>query len=1080
MTHQPSNGNQQQTQALRDAAYAGKTSHVSRLLADGANVNDADSDNGITALMAAVSGGHRKIIDLLLDAGADINAVQTEGQIGAFGLALDNRRIKLALYLLERGARPDFGDADTLPLAVAEHGSLALIHAIESRGGSIIQPHQLASVAFVAARNPDGAVLDHVLSHGADLQHGNDFGYTPLILAALTNHPDLVQQYLARGDDPAIRDADSETALSLAIDKNHPAVIAVLRHHAAEVHHYPDLTPQQAMLRAATDGALGTLLNLHDCGVSFGLADGQGNTPLMLAAQAGHVGVVRSLFHLGASISHRNQAGLTAGDLAQQAGHTSLLNTLTEFGDANAVKLVYGIETDGAPTFGLADTLIGRLSHPCKERPPYDNSAAEDSAQVSLSDDESDDETDDEAADDETDDEAALDAEVAEKLDQLESMLDWPHIQRKLDDEKRQHILQRINQIRLLGTQVVPKAHADDLLEWIDVFQNAPVEDVAEPPLFQAVTQGDLGEFTRLLAAGEDLHATLADGTSLLMRATEKGHQALVAALLKAGVNANQRRADSLTALLLAVFLANEAIVKILVKGGADINMGHSLPSSRGATGGQTALTVAAQRKNLSMCQLLVKLGADVNVVSEVGYTPLMWSLANASTDEVALFLLQAGAAPDPDTVPQILPSARTSPLVLAATNAQTEVVKALIDRQVRLDKPDGGGWTALKRAALVGCAEVVKLLIEAGAAVNVADHEGWTALMNAAGKGNLAVVLALLEVGADVNLTSASDITALTQAVGWYNDQKALNASRNFMRMFSTDDDTADDDTADTDPLNLIRLLLDQDANPNATRDGTPLLEEALDNDDEELAELLRTYGALENADDLADDEAQAQDASPPAAPHVSDELGEALIDAVRDEGIARVKELVANDAPLDYVNARGDTALSRTVMMLSVDVMSRRQHRDSRELADYLLQQGASVNVAGCDPSALGMAAHAGDLYLLRAMVQRGADLDVRLLGKSTPLMSAIVEGHEDCALALIEAGASLQARLARGETLLHVACDNNWPRVISALLTMSPNLADATDDNGLTPLMVATGLGHSEAVQILLAFNATPGAL
>ena len=413
-------------------------------------------------------------------------------------------------------------------------------------------------------------------------------------------------------------------------------------------------------------------------------------------------------------------------------------------------------------------------------------------------------------------------------------------------------------------------------------------------------------------------------------------------------------------------------------------------------------------------------------------------------------------------------------------------VVKALIERKVRLNQPDGEGWTALKRAARSGHTDIVKLLIQAGALVDVANHDGWTALSNAAATGKLAIALALIEAGADVNHTAGIDTTPLARAVGFYKDQKALNAIRDLQRLLGGNADSSGSAEMDADPLAIIRLLLVHGANPDVTRYGTPLIEDAVADDAQELANLLRQYGAHEEAEDEEDEEDTGDDTlqtdDPGATPpeHIPSELGDALIDAVRDDGIARVRELIASGAPLDYVNARGDTALIRTVAMLAVDVLSRRQHRDSRELADYLLQQGASVNVAGCDPSALGMAAHAGDLYLLRAMVQIGADLDVQLLGMSTPLMSAIAEAHEDCALALIEAGASLQVRLARGETLLHAACEKNLPRVVSALLTKSPGLVDATDDNGVTPLMLATGLGHSEAVQILLAFNATPGAL
>jgi ankyrin repeat protein len=155
----------------------------------------------------------------LIDAGADVNALFPEGRFGAFALALDNKKMRIALQLLRRGAQPSFGDSDTLPLAVAEHGSLELLREIDARGGSNLTAFG-ARAAFVAARNKDPEVLDYLLSHGVELSAGNDLGYTPLILATVANHPSLVQRYVDCGDDLNARDIDGETALSLAIEKD--------------------------------------------------------------------------------------------------------------------------------------------------------------------------------------------------------------------------------------------------------------------------------------------------------------------------------------------------------------------------------------------------------------------------------------------------------------------------------------------------------------------------------------------------------------------------------------------------------------------------------------------------------------------------------------------------------------------------------------------------------------------------------------------------------------------------------------------------------------------------------------------
>ena len=190
------------------------------LISKGANVN-ARLANGMSPLMQAARNGAASCVDLFLDAGADINAVESEHGLGAFGSALNRLELNLAEHLFYRGAEPNFGSIETLQLAIAEYGSLAFVKALEAHGCKLVREDQRGRMAFVSARNPDPEVFDYLLNHGADPSEGNDFGYTPLILAALTNRPTLIRRYLQRGADASVHDIDGETALSLAIEKRH-------------------------------------------------------------------------------------------------------------------------------------------------------------------------------------------------------------------------------------------------------------------------------------------------------------------------------------------------------------------------------------------------------------------------------------------------------------------------------------------------------------------------------------------------------------------------------------------------------------------------------------------------------------------------------------------------------------------------------------------------------------------------------------------------------------------------------------------------------------------------------------------
>jgi len=1043
-------------------ALTDKKQDFLKLLIDkGADVN-AKMSNGQTPLIMASANDSRRCVDILLDAGADIDQAMPGSGLNAFSAAVDRLHMNLAAHLLERGAKPDFGSAETLGLAVAEYGSLELIQAIEANGGSIIRPDQLSRVAFVGSRNKDCEVLDHLFTRGANLSQDNDCEYTPLILSVLRNHSRLVQRYLERGDDPSIRDVDNETALSLAIENQRADMVSMLRKFNAEVGDYSGLSNQAAMLKAAQDGNLGTILNLHDAGVSLNVEDSDGNSPMLLATQAGHLGVVRSLYHLGADINHRNHAGLSATKFAASMQDQNLRTTMMEFVADDAVpEGMKGIPLGGIHDIG--NMMMGRLTHPGKENPPYDNSSSDEDK---YEDDENDEDENEEPDEDALGSSDVDDEETLEKLTQLESLLGESHIASKFDDSMLERIAGDIEGIRTNGSsEYQPQIRG--LLNLLESL--AELEEDPLPPLFQAIGSGDLRKMKQLLKDGAEINSTLPDGTTPLMTAAENGHNEIVLELIKLGVDVNQRKQDTFSAFLIACFLGHDDVVKTLAKHGADVNAAYEIGSSQGKSGNQTALTVAAARGNCPMCALLLKLGADLNVVSDSGYTPLMWSLANGSSEDAAEMLLKAGASPDPDAESKTAISTSTTPLILASTNGMAEIVKALIKRNVALDKPDGDGWTALKRASNEGHDEIVKLLLKAGASPDIADHEGWTALINAAGKGHVEISKALLKAGADVNATGARGRTPLLQAIGARSDHNALDALKELKRMISGGDD--DEDGDDESSLDLIKLLLKAGANPNVLNDGTSLLSEAIENDDKELAKLLRKHGATESVSQ-AGDEAVVET-------QLESEEGTAFLAAAIQADATGLRNLVLSGVDVNYTNEQGQTALVMLLTALQNASSPRILRRNAEQCIDYLLRHGANPNIG--DPSPFVLAAMGRNLYLVQAMITVGVDINISIGEGQTALFMSLLAPDagqpidDRCAVALLKAGADSSLRHESGAMPIHLAAGSNYIDALQELLDQRPQDIDAKTNIGLTPLMMAATEGHADAVSLLLKLGA-----
>ncbi|XP_014444672.1 ankyrin repeat and SAM domain-containing protein 3 isoform X2 [Tupaia chinensis] len=97
-----------------------------------------------------------------------------------------------------------------------------------------------------------------------------------------------------------------------------------------------------------------------------------------------------------------------------------------------------------------------------------------------------------------------------------------------------------------------------------------------------------------------------------------------------------------------------------------------------------------------------------------------------------------------------------------AASIGQYEVVKECVQRELDLNKKNGGGWTPLMYASYIGHDTIVHLLLEAGVSVNVPTPEGQTPLMLASSCGNESIAYFLLQQGAELEMRDLHGWTAL------------------------------------------------------------------------------------------------------------------------------------------------------------------------------------------------------------------------------------------------------------------------------------------------------------------------------
>jgi len=138
-------------------------------------------------------------------------------------------------------------------------------------------------------------------------------------------------------------------------------------------------------------------------------------------------------------------------------------------------------------------------------------------------------------------------------------------------------------------------------------------------------------------------------------------------------------------------------------------------------------------------------------------------------------------------------------------------------------------------------------------------------------------------------------------------------------------------------------------------------------------------------------------------------------------------------------------------------------------------------SVVVIAMPPTApVAEAAMRGDREAVRALLQKGTDVNVPLSDGMTALHYAALRGDAQMAEILIYAGANPKARTRINEyTPLHVASESGNAGVIRVLLNAGADVNAKASATGATPLHLAAGSGNVDAVNALLQKGGDPNA-
>jgi uncharacterized protein len=463
------------------------------------------------------------------------------------------------------------------------------------------------------------------------------------------------------------------------------------------------------------------------------------------------------------------------------------------------------------------------------------------------------------------------------------------------------------------------------------------------------------------------------------------------------------------------------------------------------AFGSDTRLAEAAMHEDAAAVRALIEQKADVNAVLPDGTTALHWAVNADDLDTVNL-LIQAGS--------NVKAKDRYgfTPLYFACTNGSAAVIRKLLDAGADPNAADSGGEAALMTATRSGNIDAVKALLQRGADVKAKDAlTQQTALMWAVRSNFPAGVQIMLEYGAEINARTRTGKTPAIRLPG------AGGGSHG---------------------VGIVRSGWPEQGFQGETPGGmTPLLYAARDGRIDITRILIAAKADVQQAD--------VNGITP-------------LLMAITNNHLDTAKFLLENAAAPNAADWWGRTPLYAAIEIRNRDYGRNNEHEIDRpaalEVIRMLIDRGANVNartkevpptrrfvtplgdlswVDFTGQTAFLRAALAGDITVMRLLLEKGADPNIPTFAGTTALMAAagvnwmtgqtFTESKEALMEAVqlcLDKGGDVNAKNSMGVTAVIGAANRGSDDILEFLVKKGARL-DIKDKEGRTPLAWAEGV-------------------
>ncbi|XP_055495799.1 ankyrin repeat and SOCS box protein 3 isoform X3 [Leucoraja erinacea] len=238
------------------AAREGNVELLKALIKKGHSLDIADN-RGWYPIHEAASHTTLKCLRLLLHKASLTSGVELKTYEGetALHLAAKHGHLKIVQILLQAGANPNaVTNENVTPLFLAaEKGHIAIVRTLLKNEARINGAHSacLWSLVHQAAYQGHLDVLKFLLEKGADKESKDDYGITPLFLAAQYGKVESLRTLIQHGSNVNCQAYDKATPLFIAAQEGHVECVEVLLSHGVDANLYCNEDDWQLPIHAA-------------------------------------------------------------------------------------------------------------------------------------------------------------------------------------------------------------------------------------------------------------------------------------------------------------------------------------------------------------------------------------------------------------------------------------------------------------------------------------------------------------------------------------------------------------------------------------------------------------------------------------------------------------------------------------------------------------------------------------------------------------------------------------------------------------------------------------------------------------